>query len=259
MPDRECGIIDPSAGSKGILLQNLVHDFRSKPPQPLDGRGRVHNDHIIQFFIAEHLAVDFFGDLYGLFEIFRVSFLCSFEIVDELGSAPDYLFIPLGNAGNITAYWKGFVEYHKAGKSPNIPKMMAFEAEGAAAIVFDRVIEKPETVATAIRIGNPASWKSAVAARDESGGVIDYVTDPQILSAYSRLAAEEGVFGEPASAASVAGLIKSVENGLDLKGKRIVCIITGNGLKDPDNALKQAAPLTEAPADLAAVERIMTA
>ncbi|MBT4513098.1 MAG: threonine synthase [Chloroflexi bacterium] len=182
----------------------------------------------------------------------------SFEIVDELGSAPDYLFIPLGNAGNITAYWKGFTEYHKAGKSPNVPKMMAFEAEGAAAIVFDRVIEKPETVATAIRIGNPASWKSAVAARDESGGVIGYVTDPQILSAYSRLAAEEGVFGEPASAASVAGLIKSVENGLDLKGKRIVCIITGNGLKDPDNALKQSDPLTEVPADLDAVERIMT-
>ncbi|MCP4749986.1 MAG: pyridoxal-phosphate dependent enzyme, partial [Proteobacteria bacterium] len=144
------------------------------------------------------------------------------------------------------------------GKSPNVPKMMAFEAEGAAAIVFDRVIEKPETVATAIRIGNPASWKSAIAARDESRGVIDYVTDPQILSAYSRLAAEEGVFGEPASAASVAGLIKSVENGLDLKGKRIVCIITGNGLKDPDNALKQSAPLTEVPADLDAVERIMT-
>ena len=137
--------------------------------------------------------------------------------------------------------------------------MMAFEAEGAAAIVQNRVIEKPETVATAIRIGNPASWQSAVAARDESGGTIDSVTDPEILSAYSRLASEEGIFGEPASAASVAGLIKQVKNGLDLKGKRVVCIITGNGLKDPDTALKQAPALTESPADLEAIERIMLA
>lgn len=182
----------------------------------------------------------------------------AFEIVDSLGAAPDYLFIPLGNAGNITAYWKGFVDYHKAGKSANRPKMMAFEAEGAAAIVQNRVIEKPETIATAIRIGNPASWQNAVAAREESGGVIDSVTDPEILSAYSRLAAEEGVFGESASAASVAGLIKSLKNGLNLKDKKVVCIITGNGLKDPDTALKQSPPLTEIPSDLATVERIMT-
>lgn len=183
----------------------------------------------------------------------------AFEIVDALGAAPDYLFIPLGNAGNITAYWKGFVEYHRAGKVKSRPKMMAFEAEGAAAIVQNRIIEKPETIATAIRIGNPASWQSAVAARDESGGVIDSVTDPEILSAYSRLAAEEGVFGEPASAASVAGLIKLVKNGLDLRNKKVVCIITGNGLKDPDTALKQAPSLTEVPADLAAIEQIMLA
>jgi len=181
----------------------------------------------------------------------------AFEIVDALGQAPDYLFIPLGNAGNTTAYWKGFVEYHKAGKSSNVPKMMAFEAEGAAAIVQNRVIEKPETIATAIRIGNPASWQGAVAARDESGGVIDSVTDDEILKAYSMLAAEEGIFGEPASAASVAGLIKSVENGLSLKKKKAVCIITGNGLKDPDTALKQAPSLIEAPADLAVIEKIV--
>lgn len=135
--------------------------------------------------------------------------------------------------------------------------MMAFEAEGAAAIVQNRIIENPETIATAIRIGNPASWKSAVAARDESGGVIDSVTDPEILSAYSRLATEEGVFGEPASAASVAGLIKLASKGLNLKNRKVVCIITGNGLKDPDTALKQASPLNEVPADLAAIERIM--
>ncbi|MFA4835997.1 MAG: threonine synthase [Dehalococcoidia bacterium] len=181
----------------------------------------------------------------------------AFEIVDVLGQAPDYLFLPLGNAGNTTAYWKGFVEYHKAGRSKSRPKMMAFEAEGAAAIVLDRIIEKPETIATAIRIGNPASWKSAVAAREESGGVIDSVTDPEILSAYRRLAAEEGVFGEPASAASVAGLIKLAAKGLNLKNKKVVCIITGNGLKDPDTALKQAPSLSEVPADLAAIERIM--
>ncbi len=181
----------------------------------------------------------------------------AFEIVDTLGSAPDYLFIPLGNAGNITAYWKGFVEYHAAGKSPNRPKMMAFEAEGAAAIVQNRVIEKPETIATAIRIGNPASWRSAVTARDESGGIIGSVTDPEILHAYSRLAAEEGVFGEPASAASVAGLLKHSAQGLDLKNKKVVCIITGNGLKDPDTALKQARPLKEVPADIAAIEQLM--
>ena len=181
----------------------------------------------------------------------------AFEIVDALGQAPDYLFIPLGNAGNTTAYWKGFVEYHKAGKSSNVPKMMAFEAEGAAAIVQNRVIEKPETIATAIRIGNPASWQGAVAARDKSGGVIDSVTDDEILKAYSMLAAEEGIFGEPASAASVAGLIKSVENGLSLKKKKAVCIITGNGLKDPDTALKQAPSLIEAPADLAVIEKIV--
>jgi len=183
----------------------------------------------------------------------------AFEIVDTIGTAPDYHFIPVGNAGNITAYWKGYVEYHKAGKSKVLPKMMGFEAEGSAAIVFNRVIEKPETVATAIRIGNPASWKGAVAARDESGGTIDFVTDAEILAAYSRLAAEEGIFGEPASAASVAGLIKMIKKGLDLKGKKAVCIITGNGLKDPQTALKQAPPVIEAPADFAAIERLMTA
>jgi threonine synthase len=181
----------------------------------------------------------------------------AFEIVDVLGQAPDYLFIPLGNAGNITAYWKGFVEYRKAGCTPNVPKMMAFEAAGAAPIVLDRVVENPATVATAIRIGNPASWKGAVNARDESGGAIDCVTDDEILSAYSLLAAKEGVFGEPASAASVAGLIKHTSQGLDLADKSVVCIITGNGLKDPDTALRQAPPIIEIPADLESVEQIM--
>jgi threonine synthase len=176
----------------------------------------------------------------------------AFEVVDVLGDAPDYLFIPVGNAGNITAYWKGFVEYHKLGKSKQTPKMMGFEAEGAAPIVRGQKVDRPETVATAIRIGNPASWKGAEAARDESGGVIDCVSDAEILAAYHKMATIEGVFGEPASAASVAGLIKHARQ-IDLSGKRVVCVITGSGLKDPDNAMKDAPAITELPADLSQV------
>ena len=176
----------------------------------------------------------------------------AFEVVDILGDAPDYLFIPVGNAGNITAYWKGFVEYHKLGKAKQSPRMMGFEAEGAAPIVRGHKIDKPETLATAIRIGNPASWKGAEAARDQSGGVIDCVSDAEILVAYHRLATKEGVFGEPASAASVAGLIKYARR-LDLSGKRVVCVITGSGLKDPDNAMKDAPAIVELPADLTQV------
>ena len=176
----------------------------------------------------------------------------AFEVVDILGDAPDYLFIPVGNAGNITAYWKGFVEYHKLGKAKQSPRMMGFEAEGAAPIVRGHKIDKPETLATAIRIGNPASWKGAEAARDQSGGVIDCVSDAEILVAYHKMATKEGVFGEPASAASVAGLIKYARR-LDLSGKRVVCVITGSGLKDPDNAMKDAPAIVELPADLTQV------
>lgn len=160
----------------------------------------------------------------------------AFEIVDSLGKAPDYLCIPVGNAGNITAYWKGFKEYNEA-KNSGLPKMYGFEAEGAAAIVKGAPIENPETVATAIRIGNPASWKLAEAARDESGGIIDYVTDEEILAAYQLIASSEGVFVEPGSAASLAGVIKSVENGKIEKGSQVVTVFTGNGLKDPDTAM----------------------
>lgn len=181
----------------------------------------------------------------------------AFEIVDVLGEAPDYLFIPVGNAGNITAYWMGFKEYHRVGKARKLPRMMGFEAEGAAPIVRGRVIENPETVATAIRIGNPASWQKAVAARDESGGVIGCVSDEEILQAYSLLAEEEGIFGEPASAASLAGLLKLNREGLKLEGKRSVCIITGTGLKDPDTALKRIPRISEVPAELDRVEEII--
>jgi threonine synthase len=181
----------------------------------------------------------------------------AFEIVDVLGEAPDYLFIPVGNAGNITAYWKGFVEYHRLGKARQRPHMMGFQAAGAAPIVLGRPVEDPQTVASAIRIGNPASWKAAVAARDESGGVIDAVSDDEILDAYHRLAREEGIFSEPASGATVAGLLKMAAGGLDLRGRTVVCIITGSGLKDPDTAMATLPELHHVPADLAAVEEAM--
>lgn len=160
----------------------------------------------------------------------------AFEICEALGQAPDYHFIPVGNAGNITAYWKGYKEWHKLGKIQALPKMMGFEAEGAAAIVKGERIMNPETIATAIRIGNPASWKFAEAARDESNGMINFVTDEEIVKAYKLIASCEGVLAEPASAASVAGLIKVKDQVKE--GSKIVCILTGNGLKDPDNAIK---------------------
>ncbi len=179
----------------------------------------------------------------------------AFEIVDVLGDAPDYLFIPVGNAGNITAYWKGFKEYHEAGKAEKKPVMMGFQAEGAAPIVLGHPVEKPVTVATAIRIGNPASWEKAVAARDESGGTIDTVTDEEILSAQKIMASKCGIFAEPASAASLAGLIKMVASGKDFSSKKIVCVVTGHGLKDIDIVLKSPEPFLELPADLEAIEQ----
>ena len=163
----------------------------------------------------------------------------AFEIVDSLGKAPDFLCIPVGNAGNITAYWKGFKEYNET-KQSGLPKMFGFEAEGAAAIVKGEPIANPETVATAIRIGNPASWKFAEAARDESGGIIDMVTDEEILSAYKLIAGREGVFVEPGSAASLAGVIKSVKSGKIPAGSQVVTVFTGNGLKDPDTAMNNS-------------------
>jgi len=181
----------------------------------------------------------------------------AFEIVDSLGDSPDYLFIPVGNAGNITAYWRGFTQYKQAGIAANTPRMMGFEAEGSAAIVRDSPIANPTTIASAIRIGNPASWKGATTARDESGGIIDSVTDEDILNAYSLLGSKEGIFGEPASAASVAGLIKQRRSGVDFSGKRVVCVITGSGLKDPDTAIKSATPPAELPSDLETIERIV--
>ncbi|EAG9220022.1 threonine synthase [Listeria monocytogenes] len=160
----------------------------------------------------------------------------AFEICEQLGSAPDVLAIPVGNAGNISAYWKGFKEWNEA-KSSGLPRMHGFEAEGAAAIVQGKPIDNPETIATAIRIGNPASWGLAEAARDESGGYIHSVTDDEIVNAYKKIAAQDGVFIEPGSAASLAGVIQHVANGAIKKGETVVCVFTGNGLKDPDTAM----------------------
>nr|MDH3174994.1 threonine synthase [Bacillus pumilus] len=169
----------------------------------------------------------------------------AFEICEQLGSAPDVLAIPVGNAGNITAYWKGFKEYHEK-KGTGLPVMRGFEAEGAAAIVRNEVIEQPETVATAIRIGNPASRKQAVAAADESNGKIDEVTDEEILHAYQLIAREEGVFAEPGSCASIAGVLKQVKSGEIKPGSKVVAVLTGNGLKDPNTAIdiSQIKPVT---------------
>ena len=180
----------------------------------------------------------------------------AFEIINALGQAPDYHFIPVGNAGNITAYWKGYKEWYNLGKISALPKMMGFEAEGAAAIVKGERIMKPETLATAIRIGNPASWKQAEAARDESNGMINFVTDDEIVQAYKLLASSEGVLAEPASAASVAGLIK-VKDQIK-EGSKIVCILTGNGLKDPDNAIKYSnADVKKTTSDMTDILRAM--
>jgi len=178
----------------------------------------------------------------------------AFEIVDDLGDAPEVLCIPVGNAGNITAYWQGFQEEFQAEHSSRRPAMWGFQAAGAAPLVLGAPVEHPETIATAIRIGKPASWQGAITARDESGGAIEAVTDEEILEAYRRLAAEVGVFCEPASAASVAGLLKRARGGADLAGQTAVCIITGSGLKDPDTAMTIDAVRHEAAASTAAVE-----
>ncbi len=163
----------------------------------------------------------------------------AYEISDRFGNAPDYLAIPVGNAGNITAYWAGFKDYHRDGKNENLPKMLGFQAEGASPIVAGHIFENPQTIATAIKIGNPASWKKAETALNESKGNIDSVTDDEILEAYKMLASREGVFAEPASCASLAGVLKLHKKGFFKKGDRVVCVLTGNGLKDPSIALSQ--------------------
>ena len=166
----------------------------------------------------------------------------AFEICEALGRAPTYHSLPVGNAGNITAYWRGYRTYRAEGIIDRLPVMLGFQAAGAAPIVLGHPVKKPETIASAIRIGNPASWKQAIAARDESGGLIDKVTDREILQAYKMVANLEGYFCEPASAASIAGIIKVAKKGLFKKGDVVVCTLTGHGLKDPDTAMKVCRP-----------------
>ncbi len=191
----------------------------------------------------------------------------SFEIIDVLGDAPDIHVLPVGNAGNISAYWMGYQEFHQLGKATKLPKMAGFQAAGSAPIFFGKVVEKPETIATAIRIGNPASWELASAAIRDSGGSIDIVTDAEILAAQQWLAAHEGIFVEPASAASIAGLFKCL--GKEpcatcpfphiAEGSKIVCTVTGHGLKDPDIAREQCGSVIPARAEKSEILRLITA
>jgi threonine synthase len=181
----------------------------------------------------------------------------AFEIVEALGDAPDVHCLPVGNAGNITAYWMGYVEDHVLGRASRRPRMLGFQASGAAPIVRGEAVREPSTIATAIRIGNPASWTKALDARDQSGGDIQSVTDRQILSAYRLLARSVGVFVELASAASVAGLLQVAEAGLVPRGSTVVCTVTGHGLKDPEWAISTAPAPTTIPADATAAARAL--
>jgi threonine synthase len=179
----------------------------------------------------------------------------AYEVCDELGDAPQFHAIPVGNAGNITAYWKGYREYFELGKTTRLPRMLGFQAEGAAPIVRGCAIEDPQTLATAIRIGHPASWETAVEARDASGGVIDCVTDDEIVEAYRMLASLEGVFCEPASAASVAGVRKLAAAGYFTEPCEVVCVLTGHGLKDPNRAVAVSPAIVELPPDINTIVR----
>ena len=179
----------------------------------------------------------------------------AFEICEQLGKNPDYVSIPVGNAGNITAYWKGFKEFKEKGKIDNLPKMLGFQAEGAAPIVDDKIVENPETIATAIRIGNPASWKKAVVALEESKGIIDKISDEKILEAYKMLSSLEGIFAEPASCISIAGLYKLYKEGKIKTNSSVVCILTGNGLKDPDTAVSSGGDIITLPCNYEVIEK----
>lgn len=181
----------------------------------------------------------------------------AFEIVDELGTTPDILAIPVGNAGNISAYWKGFKEYVEKDKAVHLPQMYGYQAEGSAPLVKGEMVTNPETIATAIRIGNPASWEKAKRALDESNGRIDSVTDEEILAAQKLLTSSEGIFAEPASCASLAGVVKHRKLGLIEEGKRVVCVLTGNGLKDPDVVLKNEFSIEKVNADYQSVLNVL--
>jgi threonine synthase len=241
-----CAVLVPSGKiAMGKLAQALVHGARLL---------QVEGNFDDCLTLARGLADTFPVSLVNSVNPYRIEGqkTAAFEICDELGSAPDVHCLPVGNAGNITAYWKGYVEYAADGTMTSTPVMRGYQAAGAAPIVTGEPVPNPTTIATAIRIGNPASWKQALTARDDSGGSIDSVTDKQILEAYRFLAREEGVFVEPASAASVAGLLQTHARGGLTRGSRVVCTVTGNGLKDPDWAISGAPVPTTITADVSA-------
>jgi threonine synthase len=241
-----CAVLVPQGKiAMGKLAQALVHGAKLLQ---VDGN---FDDCLT---LASKLAIDYPVSLVNSVNQYRIEGqkTASFEIVDTLGDAPDIHCLPVGNAGNITAYWQGYREYAADGVANRTPRMWGFQAAGAAPIVAGKVVEQPQTIATAIRIGNPASWTKALAARDESGGRIDAVTDRAILAAYRLLARSEGVFVEPASAASVAGLLQVAEAGELPAGSRVVCTVTGNGLKDPEWAISGAPAPVTIPVDAAA-------
>jgi threonine synthase len=241
-----CAVLVPQGKiALGKMSQALVHGSRI-----LQVDGNFDDCLTLARDLSEHYPVALVNSV----NPFRIEGQKSaaFEVVDALGDAPDVHVLPVGNAGNITAYWKGYVEYEADGPATRRPRMFGFQAAGAAPIVTGEVVKQPQTIATAIRIGNPASWDSAVAARDESGGRIEAVTDRQILAAYRLLASREGVFVEPASAASVAGLLMARENDWLPAGLQVVCTVTGNGLKDPEWAIAGAPAPVTVPIDAAA-------
>src|SRR3954467_136388 len=241
-----CAVLVPQGKiAMGKLAQALVHGARLL---------QVEGNFDDCLALARKLAIDYPVSLVNSVNQYRIEGqkTASFEIVDVLGEAPDIHCLPVGNAGNITAYWQGYREYAADGTASRTPRMWGFQAAGAAPIVTGRVVEQPSTIATAIRIGNPASWTKALAARDESGGRIDAVTDRAILAAYRLLARTEAVFVEPASAASVAGLLQVAQAGELPAGSRVVCTVTGNGLKDPEWAISGAPAPVTIPVDAAA-------
>ena len=226
-----CAVLVPQGKiALGKLAQALVHGAKLL---------QVNGNFDDCLSLAAKLSQDFPVSLVNSVNIFRLhgQKTGAFEVCDFLGRAPDVHVMPVGNAGNITAYWRGYGEDHAAGRTKKRPRMLGWQAAGAAPLVSGEPVAFPETIATAIRIGNPASWAGAIAARDDSGGTIGAVTDMEIVDAYRMLAEREGVFCEPASAASVAGLLRAVDGGLVKKGETVVCTLTGHGLKDPERAI----------------------
>jgi threonine synthase len=246
-----CAVLVPQGKiAMGKLAQALVHGA-----QLLQVEGNFDDC----LTLASKLSIDYPVSLVNSVNQFRIEGqkTASFEIVDTLGDAPDIHCLPVGNAGNITAYWQGYREYAVDGIAKQTPHMWGFQAAGSAPIVTGQVVEHPETIATAIRIGNPASWTKALDARDSSGGRIDAVTDRAILAAYRLLARSEAVFVEPASAASVAGLLQVAAAGELEPGQRVVCTVTGNGLKDPEWAISGAPAPRTVPVDAAAAAAML--